>query len=107
MNWTNLKTLLTNLDIEVYVWSIGLILLALSDPDHHHLSICPIANLGYDWCPGCGLGRSVALIFNGRIIESFWMHPLGLLALSILTYRIISLFKRTWILTRKNYEQDA
>ncbi|MFY0651583.1 MAG: DUF2752 domain-containing protein [Cyclobacteriaceae bacterium] len=107
MNWSFFKLILNKLDVEVYVWTIGLLLLVFSNPDHHHFTVCPIANVGFDWCPGCGLGRSVALIFRGRFLDSFEMHPLGFLALAVLSHRVVSLFNQSLKLIRKEYEQDA
>jgi hypothetical protein len=78
---------------EAIVWIIGLLTLALIDPGTNHFSICPISNLGFDFCPGCGLGRSISLLFRGEFMESFAAHPLGIFAVIILTYRIIQLTK--------------
>ncbi len=30
-------------------------------------------------CPGCGLTRSFIRLAHGRVVESIWFHPLGLL----------------------------
>ena len=102
-----LKLILIKLDSEAYIWTFGLITLAFLDFGDHHLTICPIANLGYEWCLGCGLGRAIALIFKGQFMESFEMHPLGLLAIIVLIYRIATLFTITWKLKITEYEQDA
>ncbi|MBL6447265.1 DUF2752 domain-containing protein [Fulvivirga sp. 29W222] len=56
-----------------------------------HFSLCPLNNLGFDFCPGCGLGRSISHAFHGQFTASFDSHPLGLFAIIILSYRIISL----------------
>ncbi|MFY0685610.1 MAG: DUF2752 domain-containing protein [Cyclobacteriaceae bacterium] len=82
------------LDIELMAWVMGLLILALAEPSHHqHFTLCPIASLGFDWCPGCGLGRSITFLFNGMLQESFEMHPLGGFALVMLIFRIYTLSK--------------
>jgi hypothetical protein len=81
--------------LEALIWISGLILLVVYSPaEGNHFTICPLYNLGFEHCPGCGLGRSISLFFRGDIIESFQAHPLGIIAVIILTYRIIELTKK-------------
>jgi len=83
--------------LEAAIWIGALFYLAFGDtPAGTHFTICPINNLGFDFCPGCGLGNSISLIFQGDIYESFLSHPLGLLALTVLIIRIIQLIKNNW-----------
>jgi hypothetical protein len=77
--------------VEAIVWIGGLIVVALSDPGVSHFIICPLNNLGFDFCPGCGLGRSIGLLFRGELRESFAAHPLGIFAVIVLSYRIFQL----------------
>lgn len=77
--------------IELIFWVSALVLLATTDPHAHHFTLCPLANLGLTWCPGCGLGRSISSLFHGEIRESFAHHWLGIPALMIITYRIYQL----------------
>jgi hypothetical protein len=77
---------------EAIVWSLALIALACAEPlAESHVTICPLALLGVDICPGCGLGRSIIFLFHGHWQESFAAHPLGFFAVIFLLYRIISL----------------
>ncbi|WP_332911961.1 DUF2752 domain-containing protein [Algoriphagus boritolerans] len=39
-----------------------------------HLSLCPLNQLGFEWCPGCGLGRSMNLLAHGDFQASWSMH---------------------------------
>lgn len=76
---------------EPMIWIAGLFYLAfIANFGSNHFTICPISNLGFDFCPGCGLGHSISMIFSGNIFESFFVHPLGIFALIIITYRIVS-----------------
>jgi hypothetical protein len=78
---------------EGLVWIAALAALALSTPETSHITLCPFAKLGFDFCPGCGLGRSISFAFHGEFEASLHTHPLGLFAIFILTLRIITLFK--------------
>ena len=80
--------------LEASVWIAGLIFLFfLHDPTGSHFTICPLKNLGFDFCPGCGLGNSISFLFRGDLISSFHSHPLGIFALIIITIRIITIIK--------------
>ena len=80
--------------VELTFWILALALLATANPSAHHFTLCPLANLGFDWCPGCGLGRSITAIFNGDLKSSFQQHWFGILALLIIIYRIYQLGKK-------------
>ncbi len=84
-----------SIPLELIFWISALILLAAASPqDHHHLkhfTFCPLANMGISWCPGCGLGRSITQFFHGNLEESFHQHWLGVPAVLIIGYRIVSL----------------
>jgi hypothetical protein len=83
--------------LEASVWLSGLVyLLLIHSTGETHFTICPLANLGIEFCPGCGLGNSISYIFKGDFIASIHSHPLGILALIILTIRIITIIKNNW-----------
>lgn len=86
--------LLKRIPFEALCWAAGLALLALSDTAADHFSLCPLKNAGIHFCPGCGLGRSVTLLFHGEISASFQMHPLGMFAVIVLSFRIVDLTKQ-------------
>jgi hypothetical protein len=85
------------LGFEASVWIVGLLYLAfIHSPGEAHFSICPLANIGVDFCPGCGLGNSITYLFNGDFVSSFNSHPLGIFALIVISKRIFSLIKNNW-----------
>jgi hypothetical protein len=95
MNSERIYATLKKLPVEAVIWIIGLAFLAWSDPlADPHFKICPLAMAGFDWCPGCGLGRSVSFIFRGDFESSFQSHPLGIAAVIILSFRVIQLTKK-------------
>ncbi len=83
------------LSSELFIWSAALIYLAIfKQPDYNHFTFCPLKNLGFEFCPGCGLGNSISFIFHGDVQSSLAAHPFGIAALIILVSRIISLLKQ-------------
>lgn len=48
------------------------------------IRICPFFNLFKIPCPGCGLTRSVKLIFQGKILESLNYNPVAIIILILL-----------------------
>ncbi|MFN0255898.1 DUF2752 domain-containing protein [Pedobacter ureilyticus] len=88
--------------VEIVFWVLALTLLATANPHEHHFTLCPLANLGFEWCPGCGLGRSIAAIFNADFHASFRQHWFGIPALLIILYRIYQLGKQL-IFKQNNY----
>jgi hypothetical protein len=82
---------------EALIWMAAIIFLTLTVPSEStHFTICPFSAMGIDFCPGCGLGRSVSFLLHGDITNSLSVHPLGIFALIVLTTRIISLIKMNW-----------
>lgn len=78
---------------ELLFWSGALVALAFSSPEGHHYTLCPLSNLGFQYCPGCGLGRSVSCALHGNITGSIEWHPLGIFAIGVILHRIVTLIK--------------
>jgi hypothetical protein len=81
---------LKNLNIEALIWILGLIYLYFVNSDSHY-SFCLFKNLGIDFCPGCGLGRSIHYLMHFEFMKSINTHPLGIFAFVMLLNRIITL----------------
>ncbi|MET1057626.1 MAG: DUF2752 domain-containing protein [Pedobacter sp.] len=86
--------------LELFFWIAAFIFLAMAKPALHpgdiHFTFCPLANMGVTWCPGCGLGRAITLIFQGSFRESLKYHWLGIPAVLIIGYRIVILGRYQW-----------
>ncbi len=81
-------------NLEIGIWCSALIYFSVIDPTVPQLfSLCPLHNLGFDFCPGCGLGRSISYVLHGDIVASLKCHPLGIPAAIILGQRIYHLSK--------------
>lgn len=90
------------LHFEWIVLLSGLLLMAFMDPFTQAASFCPIDRLGFDFCPGCGLGKSVALAARGYLSASLQSHPLGFLAIVVIIGRICSIYRRNYNLIKEN-----
>ncbi len=73
---------------EAFIWITALGLLALSNPACDAFSLCPLHNLGFRYCPGCGMGHSISALLHGQLLVSWHAHPLGIPAVIILLIRI-------------------
>jgi len=78
--------------VEASVWLLGLLLLYLY-PFKSASSLCLYQLLGFDSCPGCGLGRAVHYALHGDMTTSMQFHILGIPTLIILIFRIIHLIQ--------------
>lgn len=82
---------------ELIVWCGGLLFLFFSQRyEGLRFTVCPLKLMGFEHCPGCGLGTSVGLLLNGQLAQSFEAHPLGAFALIILSIRIFTLIKNNY-----------
>jgi hypothetical protein len=94
---------------ELIFWVLALGLLAIATPEQyghaHHFTLCPLANLGMEWCPGCGLGRSLVQLLHGNIVESWKYHWFGIPALIIIVFRIAELIKWNIKLSNIKYKE--
>jgi hypothetical protein len=95
-----MKIKLSQMPWEAVIWTCGLVYLACIDPHTtHHLTLCPFKLLGFEHCPGCGLGLSISYLLHGDLVDSWSTHPLGLFALPVLAGRIFSLIRHFLITT--------
>lgn len=97
-----------NINLEAVIWISGLTYLAFLDPGtDHHITICPIKTLGFSFCPGCGLGESIAHLFKFEFQQSFLSHPFGIAGFLILLYRIIILIRSSYRNYLENLSQTS
>jgi hypothetical protein len=96
------STIISKLPLELIFWIGALIGILFIDPyGPQHFTLCPLDNLGFTWCPGCGLGRSMSLLIKGDFQASWSMHPFAMFAFAVIVYRIIQLIRN--IKTIKHY----
>ena len=91
---SNLRSLFSKY-FELCFWISALIALGFSNPSlETHFTLCPLKLLGLSWCPGCGLGHSIAFLLHGDIVNSWHAHWLGIPALAMILYRIYDLIQQ-------------
>lgn len=80
---------------ELIFWIMALVLLATATPvvsgEASHFTLCPLAAMGIEWCPGCGIGRAITHLLHGNIKESLELHWFGIPGLMIILYKITTL----------------
>ena len=82
--------------LEALIWIGGLLYLAMINPGAGgHFNLCILRILGFEYCPGCGLGRAVSYMLHGDFLLSWQTHPLGGVAVVILIGRVFSIAKRS------------
>ncbi|QCK16431.1 DUF2752 domain-containing protein [Mangrovivirga cuniculi] len=76
---------------ELIIWIGAVIALYIITPSGNHFTLCPLSNLGFEYCPGCGLGKGIHHILHGELNNSIDSHFLAIPALVILLNRIYKL----------------
>ena len=89
---TVFTSLFRYVDREAAIWVVALIVLALGNPDSnfHFTIFWPY----YVWgikSPGFGLGHSISYLFRGDVLAAIETHILGIPAVAILVWRIVTL----------------
>ena len=90
-----MRNLLQYVDREAAIWAAALIVLALGNPnsDFHFTIFWPY----YVWgikSPGFGLGHSISYLFRGDVISAIESHILGIPAVAIILWRVVTLEMR-------------
>ena len=93
--------------IEWVVFAGGLLLLAFMDPQTSGTSFCLFEWAGISFCPGEGLGHSIAYTFRGQFTEALNAHILGPLTILVLTGRIIVIWQNRIFNERTNYKKET
>lgn len=84
----------------------GLVLMGLMNPHvDNGVSFCLFEMANLNFCPGEGVGHSIAYTFRGELGEAVQAHPFGPAAVLILSGRIFYLWKRVFIRNKNNSEE--
>lgn len=92
---------LFRLHFEWMALAAGLLLMAAMDPAAAGEGFCLLEWLGVHWCPGEGLGRSIAWVANGNIAKSMELNIMGIPTILILVGRISYLIDRNYHIANK------
>lgn len=94
-NTTKIKNLFVT-HFEWTAFSLGLLAMALLDPATKGSSWCLFEQVGITFCPGEGLGHSIAYLFRGQFDNAIQANAAGPLALFVLSGRIIFLIRKAF-----------
>lgn len=83
--------------IEWVAFITGLVLMATMDPLSTGSSLCFFEFIGIDFCPGEGLGHSIAWLFRGEFNNAVNANLFGIPAVLILSLRILQIWKDLYI----------
>lgn len=75
---------------ELLFWVFALFILFFADM-HNENSLCFFHWVGFDWCPGDGIGHSIQSALHFQFVKSLNQHPLGIVAVMILFNRVRNL----------------
>lgn len=78
---------------EWLVFFIGLVLMAFMDPSTKGFSFCLLDMAGAPYCPGEGLGHSIAYFVRGDLEASLSANLFGPVAVVVLSLRILKIWK--------------
>ena len=93
--------ILKKLDFEAVFWLSAFAYLTFINPySPKDLDLCLFSLAGIENCPGCGLGKSISMVFHGDFAGSFNAHPLGIPAIILIVKRIYTLIKNKIYLTK-------
>lgn len=93
--------IIKRIDIEAVFWLSAFVYLTVINPyTPKHLDFCLFSLVGIDNCPGCGLGKSISMVFHGDFAGSFNAHPLGIPAIILILKRIYKLINNKINLTK-------
>jgi hypothetical protein len=92
--------------LELLFWVGGLLVLFFMPVGDGHVTICPLALSGMEWCPGCGLGRAIHFALHLDFHHSFHHHPLGIVAIPIIVHRVFILLKNHIFITQLKQKQS-
>ena len=79
--------------IEWMIFFFGLLLMASMNPYSEGTSFCLFDFIGITFCPGEGLGHSIAFLFRGEFSNALEANLFGPLAVLVLSSRILSIWK--------------
>jgi len=67
--------------------------MATMDVDTTNHTLCLFEWIGFEYCLGEGLGHSIAYFFRGEIKSSFSANFMGPIAVFVLSFRILLIWK--------------
>jgi len=80
------------INFEQIAWITALLFLYLMDASQKTNSFCLFRLIGFESCPGCGIGHSIHYVLHLQFRQSFHEHILGIPATIGIFYNILKPF---------------
>lgn len=80
---------------EPLFFAVALVLLYFMEPDPAGFSLCVFHHLGWESCPGCGLGTAIHFLLHGEWALSWDAHVLAAPAMALFLFRTFRLLTKT------------
>lgn len=74
--------------LELVFWLTAICLLFFLNTSESQASLCIFRFIGFNNCPGCGLGHSIYFALHLNFMKSLQEHLLGIPAVLIILFRI-------------------
>ncbi|HEV7621796.1 MAG TPA: DUF2752 domain-containing protein [Flavisolibacter sp.] len=78
-------------NIEAFIW-ISFLFILFFISGEQQFSLCLFKLMGFNRCPGCGLGHSIHYVLHFQFEKSIQEHYLGIPATMLIAFRIINIF---------------
>lgn len=75
--------------LEPFIWTLALLVLFFTDTSKETFSFCVVKMIGFQSCPGCGIGHAIHDALHLDFKESLDDHILGIPATVVLLYHIV------------------
>lgn len=81
--------------LEAIFWLLILLAPVFIDVStEQHFTLCLFKNIGWDFCPGCGIGRAMAYLYRADLSSSLMSHPFAIPVVLILGHRVFQLIRK-------------
>lgn len=77
--------------MEITAWVLALVALFFMNEEAYQESLCLFRFIGFERCPGCGLGHAIHAALHFNFAESIQSHLFGIPAIGILLQRTLKL----------------
>ena len=82
-------------NFEQSCWFIGLLFLFFLNPTSSDSSICIFKLVGFNFCPGCGIGHSIHYTLHLNFLNAYREHILGIPLTLLLVWQILKPILKT------------
>ena len=75
-------------NLEIIFWISGMVLIFFMNTESNQATLCVFRFIGFNHCPGCGIGHSIHHALHFQFWQSYQSHWMGLPSVVIIFFRI-------------------